>query len=262
MAGTTQRQSYRESYIIGMIIIGAVAIRAALSFSSQPSLIPAIISLVMIALLYFSEPFLWPRLRWYRFIYFPLQTGLVILLSSLRPFQDFIGVLYIPLAVQVVRNLSRRAALVWVILYIILLTGTQIIGSGLLDGLAVSMLIIAVGTFLVSYDRLYAQAQADREESQALLVRLQDAHQKLQESAAQAEELAAARERNRLARELHDTVSQLIFSITLTARSAQLLLERDPARLPELLNRLQEMTGNALSQLRSLITQMRPPQKS
>ena len=46
--------------------------------------------------------------------------------------------------------------------------------------------------------------------------------------------------------------------LILTARSAQLLLERDPGRVPEQLLRLQEMTGEALSQLRSLITQMRP----
>jgi signal transduction histidine kinase len=69
-------------------------------------------------------------------------------------------------------------------------------------------------------------------------------------------------ERNRLARDLHDTVSQLIFSISLTTRSAQLLLEKDPARLPEVLKRLQQMTSDALSQLRSFITQLRPPQKS
>jgi signal transduction histidine kinase len=54
----------------------------------------------------------------------------------------------------------------------------------------------------------------------------------------------------------------LIFSITLTTRAAQLLLERDPARLPEQLDRLQEMSSSALSQLRSLITQMRPSNKS
>ena len=67
-------------------------------------------------------------------------------------------------------------------------------------------------------------------------------------------------ERNRLARELHDTVSQLIFSINLTTRSAQLLLKKDPARVPDQLKRLQEMTTDALSQLRSLITKLRPPQ--
>jgi signal transduction histidine kinase len=98
--------------------------------------------------------------------------------------------------------------------------------------------------------------------SQGLLGELQESHHQLQLHTAQVEELAALEERNRLARELHDTVNQLIFSITLTARSAQILLERDPARVPEQLGRLQEMTGNALSQLRSLITQLRPPQES
>jgi signal transduction histidine kinase len=105
------------------------------------------------------------------------------------------------------------------------------------------------------------QAQSDQAESQVLLAELQQAHQKLQEYAAQGEELAAARERNRLARELHDSVSQVIFSISLTARSTHLLLDRDPARVPEQLDRLQEMTAGALGQLRSLIAELRPPQK-
>jgi len=86
-----------------------------------------------------------------------------------------------------------------------------------------------------------------------LLAELQQAHHKLQEYANQAEELAAARE-------LHDSASQVIFSVTLTSQTARLLLERDPARVPEQLDRLQEMTSSALSQLRSLIAQLRPPQ--
>ena len=88
----------------------------------------------------------------------------------------------------------------------------------------------------------------------------EQAHQALKEYASQAEELAAVRERNRLARELHDSVSQVIFGITLTSQSARLLLERDPARVPELLDRLEELTGSALGRLRSLIAQLRPPQ--
>jgi signal transduction histidine kinase len=74
------------------------------------------------------------------------------------------------------------------------------------------------------------------------------------------EELTAARERNRLARELHDSVSQTIFSVTLTAQAARLLLDRDPARVPELLDRLESMTASALAQLRSLIAKLHPPQ--
>jgi signal transduction histidine kinase len=133
---------------------------------------------------------------------------------------------------------------------------------GWLEGLALVLLYLAVCAFLISYDFLYSRMQANQAESQRLLADLQTAHQKLQESAAQAEELAAARERNRLARELHDSVSQAIFSITLTSQSARLLLEREPARVPEQIDRLQAMTADALSQLRALIAQLRPPQNS
>jgi signal transduction histidine kinase len=194
------------------------------------------------------------------FIYLPVQTGIVMLMTVLQPYQDVTAVLYILLCLQIVRSFSPGIAFPLVGLYAILLTVTQILGVGLIGGLGLSFLMIAVGTFMISGDRLYFQTYADQEESLRKLMRLKEAHQQVQESAAQAEELAAARERNRLARELHDTVSQQIFSITLVARSAQLLLEKDPARVPDQIDRLQEMTGNALSQLRSLITQMRPPQ--
>jgi two-component system NarL family sensor kinase len=75
------------------------------------------------------------------------------------------------------------------------------------------------------------------------------------------EDLAAIQERNHLARELHDTVSQLIFSINLTTRSAQVLLSKNElARVADQLNLLQGMTTDALAQLRSLISELRPPQ--
>ena len=64
--------------------------------------------------------------------------------------------------------------------------------------------------------------------------------------------------RNRVARELHDSVNQSIFSITLTAEAARTMLDRDPARVSSYLDQLQEMTANALAQLRSLIGQLRP----
>jgi signal transduction histidine kinase len=127
-------------------------------------------------------------------------------------------------------------------------------------GLAFALLLIAGGGFVLSYELLYSRTQADKARSQALLADLEQAHKELQEHAAQVEELAAARERNRLARELHDSVGQMIFGITLTSQSARLLLERDPGRVPEQLDRLEEMTGSALGQLRSLIAQLRPPQ--
>ncbi|MBI5354052.1 MAG: hypothetical protein HZB50_15525 [Chloroflexi bacterium] len=147
-------------------------------------------------------------------------------------------------------------------LYIALLSATLLVGMGWVNGLALLLLFFAIGAFLISYDLLYSRTQADQAESQRLLADLRSAHERLQEYAAQAEELAAARERNRLARELHDSVSQVIFSITLTSQSARLLLDREPACVPEQIDRLQTLTEQALAQLRSLIAQLRPPQNS
>jgi signal transduction histidine kinase len=80
----------------------------------------------------------------------------------------------------------------------------------------------------------------------------------LQELASQAEELAATEERNHLARELHDSVSQTIFSMTLTAKAARTLLERDLELVASQLDHLQELAQEALTEMRSLIFHLRP----
>ncbi|MBI3151393.1 MAG: hypothetical protein HYZ21_04630 [Chloroflexi bacterium] len=253
-----KRAEYQGSTLIGYLVIGVVAARTLVFYWETPNRVIAITLLGIFTLSYSLES--WLSNRSQMRLYFPLQTLLVIVLSNLRPFQDFQSLLYVPLGIQALRAFSRRAALTWLAVYAALVAITEILGLGLADGLAFLLLYLAVSAFLVSYDLLYARTQADEAESQRLLADLQSAHAKLQDYAAQAEELAAARERNRLARELHDSVSQTIFSITLTSQSARLLLERDPARVPEQIDRLQTMTEEALSQLRSLIAQLRPPQ--
>jgi len=254
--------SYQGGYLIGFIIIGVIALRDIIFFEGEPVWSIMISLLAAYTLLYTTEPWLSIRLRQYLFLYFPLQTVLVLSLTTLRPFTDISSLLYVPLCMQALRAFSRRAATMWLIFYVILLAVTVMLGLGWLEGLALFLLDLTVCAFIISYDLLYSRTQADQAESQRLLVDLQSAHQKLQEHAAQAQELAAARERNRLARELHDSVSQAIFSITLTSKSARLLLYREPARVPEQIDRLQAMTEEALRQLRSLIAQLRPPKDS
>ncbi len=253
-------RGYQGSYLIGFVIIAVVLLRVILFYKGSPILRTALVLIAVYSLFYALEPWLSKRFRWGNLLYFSLQTALVLTLSNLRPFLDISSDLYIPLCIQIVRAFSRRAAVIWIVIYIALLGTTLMIGLSLAEGLALVLLFLAVGAFLISYDFLYARTQADQAESQKLLADLQFAHQKLQGYTAQAEELAAARERNRLARELHDSVSQAIFSITLTSQAARLLLNREPARVPEQLDLLQSMTENALAQLRALIAQLRPPQ--
>jgi signal transduction histidine kinase len=169
-------------------------------------------------------------------------------------------VLFCLLSYQASLFFTGRTRWTWVVSLVVLTGGSLVYHLGFLPGLALALTTMAIEIVIPAYLMVNHDREAARVESQLLLGELQDTHQRLQSYAGQVEELAAMQERNHLARELHDTVSQLIFSISLTARSAQLLLESDPARVPEQLNRLKDMTTDALSQLRSFITQLRPPQ--
>ena len=257
MKQTARPQGYQGGYLIGFILIGVVTLRV-LIFYEGPSSLVRVLLIATYTLLYTLEPWLSKRFLEYTWFYLPLQTAIVVILSNLRPFLDFQTLLYFPLWIQVCRTFSRQVAVSWLVFFVVLLGLTLIPGLGLWQGLAFILLMLASGSFLISYDFLYSRTQANQAESRRLLAELQMAHQKLQEQTTQVDELAAARERNRLARELHDSVSQVIFSIILTSQAARLLFERNPARVTAEIGHLQEMTSSALNQLRSLIAELRP----
>lgn len=72
----------------------------------------------------------------------------------------------------------------------------------------------------------------------------------------QEQELALVTERNRLARDLHDSVNQLLFSVTLTARGGVEMSEEPDIR--ETFSNIQHLTQEALNEMRALIWQLRP----
>jgi signal transduction histidine kinase len=74
----------------------------------------------------------------------------------------------------------------------------------------------------------------------------------------QTREYAVVEERNRLARELHDSVTQSLFSVTLLSEAALNLLDRDPGKARERLERANELAQGALAEMRALIFQLRP----
>ena len=71
-------------------------------------------------------------------------------------------------------------------------------------------------------------------------------------------ELSIVEERNRLARELHDSVSQKLFGMVLSAEAAATLIGRDN-NAGEQVARLGELAQEALTELRELIFELRPP---
>ena len=74
----------------------------------------------------------------------------------------------------------------------------------------------------------------------------------------QAEQIAIAQERNRLARDLHDAVSQTLFSASLIAEVLPKLWDRNPEAGRQKLDELRLLTRGALSDMRTLLLELRP----
>ncbi|PLR97860.1 GAF domain-containing sensor histidine kinase [Bacillus sp. T33-2] len=70
------------------------------------------------------------------------------------------------------------------------------------------------------------------------------------------QETALAAERNRLARDLHDSVNQLLFSLSLTARAGVEMSEADEVK--QTFTYIQDLAQEALGEMRALIWQLRP----
>jgi PAS domain S-box-containing protein len=74
----------------------------------------------------------------------------------------------------------------------------------------------------------------------------------------QAQKMATLEERQRLARELHDSVSQALFGIGLGARTARILLERDPVQAIESVDYVLSLAQAGMAEMRALIFELRP----
>jgi two-component system nitrate/nitrite sensor histidine kinase NarX len=75
---------------------------------------------------------------------------------------------------------------------------------------------------------------------------------------AQVEQAAAASERRRLAHDLHDSVTQVLFSVSLTAEVLPALWQRDRAEGERALEELRQLTRGALAEMRMLLLELRP----
>lgn len=249
-------------YLAIYLVYAAVAARTLMEESLRPRL-PLYLALELLFIFLYSLVLWAPKLPgWILHLYFGLQSALILWLISIYPEFDFLILLYVLLSAQASLVFTGYALWVWVGIFVLLSGGSLMFYLGALRGLSLSLTTIAGVIVVPTYIMVYRENELARRQSQALLGELQETNQRLQLYANQVEDLAALQERNRLARQLHDTVSQFVFSISLTARSAQVLLESDPIRLPEQLERLQALTGEALAQLRSLITRLRPPDQT
>ncbi|MGN7411321.1 GAF domain-containing sensor histidine kinase [Paenibacillus sp. SAF-068] len=113
------------------------------------------------------------------------------------------------------------------------------------------ILVIGIGTA--------DPVQADREVLEAVAEHIAASWESLK-LAENRRELARLEERNRLARDLHDSVNQILFSLSLTAKGAERMLSVSEQLHPaaEAMKDIRSLSQEALKEMRALIMQLRP----
>jgi len=245
-------------YLASGLYFGAVFLRALLVYRNDPVLAEVLALLLTGLVLFFSEPFI--SRRWARYfpVYLVLQSVLVFVLLVTPGFPDFFATLLSILSMQAMQRLRPRLGGLWIGLCALILVLLLVRNYGAFQAVALALVYSAGNVFYGAYILSMRRAQAARKQNQALAVELQTANYQLENYSAQLQQLAVARERNRLARELHDSVTQTVFSMTLSTQSALLLLERNPSQASAQLERLNQLARSALSEIQVLVSELKP----
>lgn len=109
-----------------------------------------------------------------------------------------------------------------------------------------------------AFSGVYREFNIMLEQLEARLKLLQQLGERDIMEEASSQEAAVLEERRRLARDLHDTVSQQLFALHMSASSLPKLLERDPEHAQKVMEQLIAMSSTAQRQMRGLIAQLRP----
>jgi len=243
-------------YVLCAGVIGRTSVYV---FGEYPAQFPWYLGLELVFLILFALVMRRPGIPiWSLYAYFVVQSVIIVYLESIPPHLDFITALFILLCYQVALVLHGRSRWVWGGIFCVLVAASLITWFGLLRGLALAMTPIAGNIVILTYVIANREEELADQHRQAMLNELQEKHRQLELRTNQVEQIAAIEERNRLARELHDSVSQIMFSIILNTRATQILLEREPNRVRPQLEQLQILSQDALSKMRSLIAQLRP----
>jgi signal transduction histidine kinase len=196
---------------------------------------------------------------WKKHAYFAVQSILVCSLMVMHPSWSVFPILFFILSAHSMLAWDERTGYIWVGIFTVLTGLVFIIFEGTLEGV-LSVLPFGAGYFFFAFfSTSFNEAEQARKESQALLLELREAHQRLQEYATQVEELAVAEERNRLAREMHDTLGHRLTVAAVTLEGAQRLISTEPERSIEMVSTVRDEVREALKELRRTVATLREP---
>jgi len=251
-------------YLASFLIYTAVLLRSILFYQGTSNLSVIIGLLLCFLILFLVENAFSKQAGGWFSVYLGVQSLLVFLMiiKSNHEDYDYISLLYAILGMQVMQGLNSKVGAVWIGVFFILFGYPIIRFEGVREGVIRVLLFGSVIIFLSAYSWATSRAQEAYTQNESLMHQLQAANLELESHSNTLKQLGVAHERQRLRRELHDSVTQTIFSMTLTSQSALLLIERDPSRVGAQLERLNQLAQSALTEMHILISELRPEQQT
>lgn len=252
--GTTAPQRWVFTTTVAFFY-AATVLRSVLVFTGDRRDLVLLLLLVWLALLV-AEPALSSVWRPYFTLYVALQSAIVAVLLGMPGFPDFFAILLAVPSMQAMQRWRPGTAVVLIGLFAVLIGLCLADEYGPAQAIAFAAIYTAANVFLAGYALAAKRAAEAKLSNETLAGELQEANRQLADYAQRAKRLAAARERQQLARDLHDSVTQTLFSMTLTAQSALLLLRRDALRAAAQLDQIDHLARSALSEVSLLSSKL------
>jgi signal transduction histidine kinase len=244
-------------YLATGFMFAAAALRSILVFQDSPLLSQIAILLAAWPLMFIGNVLFARRLPWLPVLLLGAEILLILYLLLITR-ADFLAFLFAIPSMQAMQQYTKREGWILVGLTTLLTFLALLKMFGIFYALGIAVVFFGGSVFLITYIGATRRASLIQEQQQALVSELEQANRQLESYAQQLQQLAAGRERQRLARELHDSVTQTIFSMTLTTQSAVLLLEQDRGKVAAQLDRLDLLAHSALAEMQTLISKLAP----
>jgi signal transduction histidine kinase len=251
----------RFFYLVSVPLWLATVIRT-FDHEGDAARLPVTIPLLVLYLaLFFSEPLLSRWFRRYQQLYFGVQLAIGFALMTSQPDLDFYAILFFPITAQIALVPRQRERRFWFVATYAVMASGLLLFQDFPRSVALILLYGAGYLLVASYAAATEHAEAAEAQSRTLVEDLQQANQQLTENAKTIETLAVVQERNRLARELHDSVSQSLYGLVLSAEAARRNLANGKTEgSAEELESMSATARAALTEMRLLIYELRPPE--
>ena len=118
-------------------------------------------------------------------------------------------------------------------------------------------ILFVVQVFILIFTQMAMTELRARQNMEKTARELAEANRQLSDYAEQVHDLSVAQERNRFAREIHDGLGHYLTTINMQLNAAQAIVKIDPKKTVQMLQKAQEMTSEALDDVRISVFALR-----